>query len=513
MGRARYRVTAAFALILFLFLQTPIGRASFIAEPDRAMLDLSYYWRRNEVRADAPPVLYVRIDDWSIAEYWRARDGRALFPIAADTSAGVAITETPLGTPRGMLADLLRFARASDGEARAQTVILDVDVAWATGDEAGEQRLAEELRAWAADPDAPFLVLARETVPAAPERNAGRAALAAHARPLVQLPPAPRYDDIVRLSPNIAYAIVSFQVDPRGVVREYNQAVCAVTPNGLGLVPSAVWAVVAATETANAAAAKVGLAAALEANSAHCASFAPLWAPPSAAVNYHLAVGPGYDAEEAGQARLAAVPVRDGWAWRSVCGVGRPSASWSPADELLTASARATEASIADLLCGSILVIGGNTSLQPDAYWSPYGRMDGAMVLSNAVRGRLVTGNTSEPWRRNLHLVFQIGMVLLTVLLVRIVFQYVGHVRRNLNRSRGSRSGLSNFIWGVGIVAVHPVTLNWLAPIVLFVFGAIVTVLTLNFGFWGMVTFPAFAASLAECIFEWEADLAAEGET
>jgi hypothetical protein len=58
-GRVRYAVGAAFALATMAFLQTGMGKASFFAEPDRAMSNLGFSWRKNNVETSAPPVVGI----------------------------------------------------------------------------------------------------------------------------------------------------------------------------------------------------------------------------------------------------------------------------------------------------------------------------------------------------------------------------------------------------------------------------------------------------------------------
>ena len=145
---ARLAFILALALATFAFLQTPTGKGSFLAAPDRAMVDLAYAWRKNQVSASVDPVTYIRVSDTTLASYWRSVDGRLLFPDAGDSdSRRSQLASTQTGTPRKLVSDLVDLTRERAGAKHARAVFLDIDVGWETGDEAGEQALSATLAA------------------------------------------------------------------------------------------------------------------------------------------------------------------------------------------------------------------------------------------------------------------------------------------------------------------------------------------------------------------------------
>jgi hypothetical protein len=372
--------------------------------------------------------------------------------------------------------------------------VLDVDLAWVSDDPAGEARLAEELRSWSGDPKAPLLVLAREVAPISAQDDE------TNPSGLRQLPPT-AFDDIVQPSPNIVYSIVSQNVDPSGMAREYDQVACAIAPDGRRAIPSAVWAVEAAALADTGAMAKKQLAARTAQVTAACRSGGPI--PVAEEISYHLDVGPSADGSGGGATRLSAAPVTKGWRDYKSCGAP-PSAAWVPAEEFQRA---AHGSALKDFLCGQIVFIGGNNVLQADTYRSPYGPMDGALVLANAARGRLITGDVSSAEYHYARLGVQILLILITVNLIRHAFMAIGKIRSHLHRIEIENLGIKSFFVGCGRLIVHPVTINWAAPLVIFFLGAIVTALALQFNLI-FISMPAFAAASSETIFEFESDLA-----
>ena len=105
----------------------------------------------------------------------------------------------------------------------------------------------------------------------------------------------------------------------------------------LSVVPSAVSAILAASETQNAAEAKRRLARDMAPYARACAVGDLEALPEPPAINYHIAVGPGYG-RAGGASRVGAAPVADNWPDARLCGRGRASASWVPADDFLAAS-------------------------------------------------------------------------------------------------------------------------------------------------------------------------------
>jgi hypothetical protein len=348
-----------------------------------------------------------------------------------------------------------------------------------------------------------LLVIARETTAATAQRTM------ASENGIRLLPPSPPIDSIVRAAPNIVYGIVSFEFDPGGVAREYDVAACAITPEGRAALPSAVSAAEAANTTRDAASAKTELRRRLGPLQAACVAGNLAHLPRPSPIGYHLAVGPDHERALSEGERMGAAPVHRNWRQADVCGQGRPSAQWIPADELLGARPQTEARALADFVCGAIVVIGGSTSLQPDVHLSPYGLMDGAMILANAARGRLIAAEMPAPLGRAFHILFQIVSVMLTVWLIHLAFKWIAWMRARLERNRGRHEGGALTFWRLGRVATHPIALGWLAPICIFFAGAAFTVMTLQFGLWSTLSVPAFSAALAETMIEWDAEMEA----
>jgi hypothetical protein len=191
------------ACLSFGLLQIDGIERSFLGAPDREMLQSAFKLREGVARGSGDPVLWLDIDYDTLASHAQMH-GRASAVSFTDATG-----PSPL-VPRDVLASTLAYARKPS----ATLVVLDVDIGWAAADPDGETKLEAELKTWAADKNAPLLVLAREIL---------------YLPDGATLVPT-RFDDIVSQSSNIMFGGVSMQSGGSGV-KEFVAGQCYKSQN------------------------------------------------------------------------------------------------------------------------------------------------------------------------------------------------------------------------------------------------------------------------------------------
>ena len=156
------------------------------------------------------------------------------------------------------------------------------------------------------------------------------------------------------------------------------------------------------------------------------------------------------------------------------------------------------------MFCGALVIIGGNTSLQSDTHLSPYGDMDGAVVLANAIHGRLIAGDGADPTTRSWRLFIQIALVLFTVIVVRGILPRPHPCATNMEAQRLASGHRPQF--DVAGFLLHPLTITALSPVLMFLLGAAFTFIALRFNVWGVLSASAIVAALSEFFFELDAE-------
>ena len=165
--RALFTFLAGF--VVLLALHDPVVEQSVVGQLDRDMTTTAFNLRADVFVGEGDPVLLMDIDNATIATY----QAEALMP-GREPSASAS---------RGLIADLLRYILASPPGRGPKAVILDVDLAAPTAAEPqGIRRLHEALAAWAADRNAPTLIISRESFTSDLLGGGGTSARSTHVR-------------------------------------------------------------------------------------------------------------------------------------------------------------------------------------------------------------------------------------------------------------------------------------------------------------------------------------------
>lgn len=453
------------ACLSFGLLQIDGIERSFLGAPDREMLQAAFKLRDGVARGAGDPVLWLDLDYDALTAHAQTQGRPSPLTIANNTGPSAMI-------PRSVLASALVYARKPG----ATLVILDVDISWGAPDPAGEAQLEAELKAWSADPDAPLLVLARE---------------------IMSLPEGPtliatRFDSIVSSAPNIAFGGVTMLAGGGGV-REFLAGQCFTAQDGTSLyLPSAVAFADAAQKAyrAEGASPTQSRAAAIKSkivneNSIRTKACATKVRPPSqnGVVSWHI----GYVYPNT----IKAAPVSAKWPHKNVCELSAPplTASRISIADILSDPQNASSAP----LCRRLVVIGGDNAITKDRSPTLIGTLPGPIILGNAMRGHFDTGPIVRGNWSVLRLGLQLALLSITVIGIVWVFDGIAKLRQRLMTQAVTRPSVRFLLF-----ITHPLCFKFIIAFATFAFGVFVTALSLELGFWGLLSAPAYFATLYE---------------
>jgi CHASE2 domain-containing sensor protein len=464
----RAATTFAFGLLILILMQWPAMERSFLGSLDREMLDTAFKLRGDVIVANADPTLFLDIDD-------RTLSGD---PSPANLRRGAPLATTP----RGVIGDLLDFVRTAPPEHRPKVVLLDVDIATPTpGEAAAVERLAALLAAWASDPNAPPLVIAREVFPPQALGVPGQ----------VGVLPATPYDAVVARAPNIFWGSVKMLADQEGVIREFLPYECARGSDGaITPVYSAVLLAYGFMQqgdlgTRSNARRWVGDA------PAACAQRPEQRLNHGERINYHISLQPGEED------RVWPELPRD-WAGYEVCGrTDTASFRRISAADIQAAGADVSRA----LLCQRLVVIGGTNTAANDFRQTPLESMSGPVILTNAIRGLQM----SDGGLHKVDFALQVLVLLAVCLAISLTFTASRNARERYHRIREARAGIQ-VSEGIKLILLNPVMLNAAVSVAAHFIGVGLLLLSLELSFWGYLSAPAVAAAIVETVQEFADD-------
>jgi len=489
--RRRTAISFAAGLLVMLLVQIPAVEQSFLGAPDREMMELAFKLRADVIAGAANPVLFLDFDD------------RTLGSLAARP-----FSPPPIATPRGMIAELLTFIRTAPPAEAPRVVIVDVDIgqsnapvdvvkaanapAPATGQPAAQQAsppvdpgvaaLQSALVQWGSSPTAPPLIIARQSFP--PQILGVDA-------PGLALPETP-YDDIVARAPNIYWSIVKVLSDQNGVVREFTPFECVATRRGVQPLFNAALLAYQFDERSPKVLAEAPARHWIVDGQAQCATKPLQDVTRGERIDFHFSMDTGYEGR-------VWPDLSPRWPGFSQCH-GTDSAIFRRLSVIDIHNALASGADLSRaLLCQHVVIIGGTNSSDADFVQTPLDQMQGSVVLANSVRGLELTHGGLRP----IPLVVQvlllalvsIAMTATSVLTARARLGYRG-IRR-IRRKRRMRHWL-------GILALNPLILNGMIAISAHVLGVLLLAVSLNFGLWGFLSAPVFAAAITETAQEFQ---------
>jgi hypothetical protein len=124
--------------------------------------------------------------------------------------------------------------------------------------------------------------------------------------------------------------------------------------------------------------------------------------------------------------------------------------------------------------------------------------MNGSVVLANAIRGLELTHGGLRP----IWLPFQVVSLMLVSFAISVTAAATGHARRRyrlLRRGRHKR----RLAQRIGVIALNPIILNGAIALSAHFVGVLLMSISLNYGLWGFLSAPAFAAAITETVQEF----------
>ncbi len=462
----RFLVTIGAGIITLIAMQFPIVEQSILGNPDRAMVNTAFKLRADLLSGGGDPVLFIDFDDRSVA-----------------IPPSEAWPRAPIGmTPRETLLKVLEFIRTAPPRDQAGAVMMDVDLATSTPEDAATvEAIRNELDAWAHTPSAPLLVMAREAFPA-------RALNLEGDRLIV---PTTEYDDIVATAPNIFFGSVKVLADQYGVVGDFVPFECVQTPSGPGVQYSAVLLLYGAMQRGK--------------------------VPPDAPVMKWLKNAPGICAAAKGNA----VPhQREQINYHISMGIRSEDRVWPDlppdwngggpcvdGDRAIFRRLSAADIAAAgpdasrQILCGRLVIIGGSNLAQADFQQTPLNEMPGPVILANSVRGLQLNGGGM----RKLSIWWQIAVLIPVALIISAGFAITRNARREYKRYL-RRHPEGNFWVRLRALPFNPVVMNWVLAAGAHYIGVALLLWSLGWGYWGFLSAPGFAVAVAETAQEFADD-------
>jgi CHASE2 domain-containing sensor protein len=468
--RRRAVISFGVGLIVLLLIQIPAIEQSFLGAPDREMIQTAFRLRADLTGGTAEPVLFIDMDDRTMSK---------LAPVSTGFAPPLATT------PRAALADLLEFMRSAPPATAPRVVIMDVDIAEPSSDgPEGVQKLQKVLADWAATKTAPPLIISRETFPAT--------ALGID-RPQQVLPDSP-YDSIVGPAANIFWSEPSVQGDLNGFIREFLPYQCVISSHDPNSAVPLYSAALLAYQFAERDQAVLDHAPAkhwMTEAATHCQTQSAVQLSHGERIDFHISLEHGF---------LGRVwpDLSPAWPGFRQCGHDDPAVFRRLSGiDILDAIHSGGDVSRA-LLCQHVVIIGGTNAVGADFVMTPLNEMNGSVVLANAIRGLQLTHGGLKA----IPLIFQVLLLLVitvamsaTNLATARARRHYRHLRRNVHTAK--------FHHRLVIIPLNPIVLNGLIALAAQGLGIALLTISLNFGYWGFLSAPVYAAALTETLQEF----------
>lgn len=468
----RFLVSFVAGLAVLGAMRVPQINRSMFGQPDREMMQMAFKIRA-DLETGGDPVLMLDVDDNTIAGADSARGGPLRAPLAT--------------APRGIVADALEYIRTAPPGRGAQAVIVDVDFATPTpGDEAGAAKLHEVLERWSHTPSAPPLMLARQAFPASVLKGGD-----GQANPTSVIIPSTDFDDVVGPAPNIYWANVKMMGDQDGVIREFLPYECADGPHGPMVLYSAVLLAYGFLEQGNVPK-DAPVTKWMKQAERDCAN--PNHQPilHGELINYHLSLGKGENGRVWPDLPMS-------WRGFKTCGPGADRAVFRriSAGDVAAAGPDASH----DLLCGRLLIVGGTNAVASDFQQTPLNEMAGPMIIANSIRGLQLSGGGLKrvpTW-------LQLSVLLLMSAAITLGFTITRRIREHYASLRSRVRGHA-LITRLRLMPFNPVVLNWAFAFTAHWIGIGLLLISLDHGYWGYLSAPAFASAAVGAMQEFADD-------
>ncbi|HEX3916067.1 MAG TPA: CHASE2 domain-containing protein [Caulobacteraceae bacterium] len=463
--RQRTAISFTIGLIVLLLIQIPAVEQSFLGGPDREMMETAFKLRTDVTGGTAEPVLFLDFDDRTLGTFSSA-------PFAAP----------PTTTPRAIVAELLDFIRATPPPVTPRVVVLDVDIGQTTyPDDPGVKALLDALTHWAATPTAPPLIIVRQAYQAASLGAPGRG---------LALPDTP-YDSVVDPASNIFWSTEKVLGDQNGVIREFLPFECVSRKSGVIPLYSAALLAYQFAERDQHVLDTAPARHWIPDGAAHCQSQPDVPLTRGERIDYHISLGSTF-------AERVWPNLSSRWPGFKVCG-SSDTAIFRRLSVIDIHNAIIGGGDISrELLCQHVVIIGGTSGIAGDFVQTPLSEMNGSVVLANAIRGL----ELSHGGLRAIPLIIQVFLLMFVSLAMSAAAVATKQARDRYRLLRRGRHK-ARLTQRLGVIGLNPIIVNGIIALSAHLAGIALLTVSLNFGLWGFVSAPAFAAAITETVQEF----------
>jgi hypothetical protein len=306
-----------------------------------------------------------------------------------------------------------------------------------------------------------------------------------------QVLPASPYDATVQAAPNIYWATPRVLGDQFGVIREFAPYDCVLTPTGMKPLFSAALIAYQFIErdpkVLDQAAAKHWMTD----GAAQCQNQTAPQLRHGERIDYHFSLDLGF-------ATRTWPNLDKGWPGAKLC-TDSDSAVVMRLSAIDIDSAFKAGGDVSHgILCQHVVIIGGTNTSGGDFVQTPLNEMNGSAVLANAVRGLQLTHGGMRP----IPLIIQILIVAAASLAMSMTALASNRARTRTRLLRRSRDK-HKLRHRLEIIFLNPVILNGIIALTAHGVGIVLLLVSLNFGLWGFVSAPVFAAAITETVQEF----------
>ena len=154
-----------------------------------------------------------------------------------------------------------------------------------------------------------------------------------------------------------------------------------------------------------------------------------------------------------------------------------------------------------DLLCGRLLIIGGTNAVASDFQQTPLNEMAGPMVIANSVR-RL---QLSHGGLKRVPLLLQLSVLLAVSAAITGGFSITRRIREHYLTLKSQSRGRP-LMARLRLIPFNPVVLNWAFAFAAHWTGIGLLLISLDQGYWGYLSAPAFASAAVGAMQEFADD-------
>jgi hypothetical protein len=304
--------------------------------------------------------------------------------------------------------------------------------------------------------------------------------------------PSTDFDDVVDPAPNIYWSEVKMMADQNSIVRETLPYECPVWPDGKTkpLYSAALLAYGFLVQGQIPKDAPVRHW--MESAEADCASGHHVAILHGELINYHISLGKGENGRVWPEEPKT-------WQGYKICGANADAPIFRriSAGDVAAAGSDASH----DLICQKLVVVGGTNIAADDFEQTPLNEMAGPVIIVNSVTGLELSGGGLK----RVPLWLQLTVLFVMSAMITTGFWFTRKIREHYSHLRTRHRG-RHWLVRLRLIPFNPLILNWVFALIAYAVGIALLLLSLNLGYWGYLSAPAFASAAVGAMQEFSDD-------